>query len=363
MRGRGAGASAAQDAAVLSAVAALEADGGLASPVDSALIEGEWRLLYTSKSAFDARNPLGARVDGSSPGLEGLFRAIFGVRCGHSRTHARTCTPPRVVSVRSRACMCAQASAGKTLAAGAAAASSSPIQRTITGNDAFTVLQTVRLRGDDPRVDQARALCALTLRAACTACLRACLRMTHAHASLTRHSHRGFFQVVRFGSVGELRLSAGASTPAPSRRRIDFAFESGFFDFKAFPLRIPCALASRRAHLRHWRTHSSGCLLMHALCVLCVHPCACVWLQTLCRSSCWATKPRGAKGPPLRCSQAHTRPMQHARSNPSPLTHARAAPRRSWLDTSYLSERVRISKGNKGTTFILCRYEGDDAAV
>jgi hypothetical protein len=30
-----------------------------------------------------------------------------------------------------------------------------------------------------------------------------------------------------------------------------------------------------------------------------------------------------------------------------------------WLDTSYLSERVRISKGNKGTTFILCRYDGE----
>jgi hypothetical protein len=171
MRGRGAGASAAQDAAVLSAVAALEADGGLASPVDNALIEGEWRLLYTSKSAFDARNPLGARVDGSTPGLEGLFRSMFGVRsraralslalthlralCVSAALHSRARHATRT---RSRACIRApQASAAKTLAAGASAASSSPIQRTITGNDAFTVLQTVRLTGDDPRVDQARA--------------------------------------------------------------------------------------------------------------------------------------------------------------------------------------------------------------
>ncbi len=33
--------------------------------------------------------------------------------------------------------------------------------------------------------------------------------------------------------------------------------------------------------------------------------------------------------------------------------------RGSWLDTTYLSERVRVSKGNKGTTFILARYDGD----
>ena len=37
-----------------------------------------WELLYTSKSAFDIRNPLGKRVDGSKPGIEGFFGAIFG---------------------------------------------------------------------------------------------------------------------------------------------------------------------------------------------------------------------------------------------------------------------------------------------
>ena len=51
----------------------------------------------------------------------------------------------------------AQAPAAAKLADSAAAvASSSPIQRTITSNEAFTVLQFVRLRGPDPTVDQVR---------------------------------------------------------------------------------------------------------------------------------------------------------------------------------------------------------------
>jgi hypothetical protein len=28
---------------------------------------------------------------------------------------------------------------------------------------------------------------------------------------------------------------------------------------------------------------------------------------------------------------------------------------KGWLDTTYLSERLRVSRGNKGTTFILKR--------
>ena len=47
-------------------------------PVKSPLICGSWELLYTSKSSFDIRNPLGRRVDGSKPGIEGFFGAIFG---------------------------------------------------------------------------------------------------------------------------------------------------------------------------------------------------------------------------------------------------------------------------------------------
>ncbi len=122
----------------------------------------------------------------------------------------------------------------------------------MTGNSAFTVLQNVRLRdglgGLPPRVDQ----------------------------------------VVRFGGAGQLLLRAGASTPAPSRRRIDFAFESGEFVFtQPFQLRFPYPVPFK--------------LLGDE-----------------------------AKG---------------------------------WLDTTYLSERVRISKGNKGTTFVLCRFaEGDEGA-
>jgi hypothetical protein len=211
MRGRGAGATAEQESALLAALAVLERDGGIPQAIDSPLIEGEWRLLYTSKSKFDPSNPLGARTDGSAPGLEAIFRTLFG------------------------------APASKALADGAAAvvASSSPIQRTITSNDAFTVLQNVRLRGPDPRVDQ----------------------------------------IVRFGDFGELLLSASASTPDAARQRIDFAFESGVFSFKALPFRIPYPVPFK--------------LLGDE-----------------------------AKG---------------------------------WLDTRYLSERLRVSVGNKGTTFVLSR--------
>lgn len=42
--------------------------------------QGDWNLLYTSKSKFDPRNPLGSRVDGTAPGIEGFFTALFGVR-------------------------------------------------------------------------------------------------------------------------------------------------------------------------------------------------------------------------------------------------------------------------------------------
>ena len=101
------------------------------------------------------------------------------------------------------------------------------------------MLQNVRLRGPDPRVDQ----------------------------------------IVRFGDFGELLLSASASTPDAARQRIDFAFESGVFSFKALPFRIPYPVPFK--------------LLGDE-----------------------------AKG---------------------------------WLDTRYLSERLRVSVGNKGTTFVLSR--------
>jgi hypothetical protein len=45
-------------------------------------------LLYTSKSTFDIKNPLGSRVDGSAPGIEGFFTAIFGDKAGRSEQRA-----------------------------------------------------------------------------------------------------------------------------------------------------------------------------------------------------------------------------------------------------------------------------------
>lgn len=80
--GRGKGASDAQKQVIAEAVDALEADGGIQNPTGSELIEGRWRLLYTTR-----------------PGT------------------------------------------------------ASPIQRTFVGVDAFTVFQEIELRGtEDPRV-------------------------------------------------------------------------------------------------------------------------------------------------------------------------------------------------------------------
>lgn len=111
LSGRGQAASARQDAAIAAALDALEAEGGVPRPVDSALISGKWRLVYTSKSDFDPTAPLGRRADGTAPGLESLFKA-------------------------------------------AGQASSSPIQRTVTSIDVVDVLQDIVLDGPDPRVDQ-----------------------------------------------------------------------------------------------------------------------------------------------------------------------------------------------------------------
>ena len=55
----------------------------------SPLIQGQWELLYTSKSAFDIKNPLGRRVDGSTPGLEAAIPALtslFGDAAAKVRT-------------------------------------------------------------------------------------------------------------------------------------------------------------------------------------------------------------------------------------------------------------------------------------
>mmetsp|Transcript_27375 Transcript_27375/g.45764 ORF Transcript_27375/g.45764 Transcript_27375/m.45764 type:complete len:298 (+) Transcript_27375:128-1021(+) len=206
MSSRGQSGSDAQKAAVAQALDVLERSGGISDPALSPLVEGKWQLLYTSKSSFDIKNPLGKRVDGTKPGLEGVISNLF----------------------------------GETVAKGLEA-SSSPIQRTVTSLDAFEVSQDITFEPSDPRVDQ----------------------------------------IVRFGDAGRLRLSAAASRSPDNMRRIDFAFDLAYFEFKILPFRIPYPVPFK--------------LLGNE-----------------------------AKG---------------------------------WLDTIYLSETLRISRGNKGTTFVLKRLQ------
>jgi hypothetical protein len=108
--------------AIGAAIAALEAAGGISTPAFSPAIEGSWELLYTSRSAFDPLNPLGARVDGSRPGLEGFIPTIL-----------------RPINAA---------------AAAVTRASSSPIQRTVTAIDGLRITQDICLVGKEPRVDQ-----------------------------------------------------------------------------------------------------------------------------------------------------------------------------------------------------------------
>jgi len=89
---------------------------------------GTWRLIHSTKSAFDARAPLGRRTDATAPGIEALFAAMFGD--DDAKANARD-------------------------------GSSSPIQRAVLNkalddDDGFAVLQGVRLTGEaaKTRVDQ-----------------------------------------------------------------------------------------------------------------------------------------------------------------------------------------------------------------
>lgn len=85
------------------------------APAPVGALVGDWRLLYTSKSAFDPANPLGRRVDGTAPGVEGAFDALFG---------------------------------------SAATASSSPIQRLLTSIESVDIQQNIDLDDGAGRVDQ-----------------------------------------------------------------------------------------------------------------------------------------------------------------------------------------------------------------
>ena len=145
-----------------------------------ASFSGVWRLVYSTKSAFDATAPLGRREDNTAPGLEAVFKAAFG-----------------------------DGSRGGGDAASAVAASSSPIQRAVLSNltqSGFAVLQGVRLTGDAKkhRVDQ----------------------------------------VVRFSDgYGYFRLSASASLePESSTRRgtINYKFDNAYVMLqKPFEVRLP----------------------------------------------------------------------------------------------------------------------------
>ena len=102
---------------ISSAIEKLESLNGIESPALSPLIEGKWKLVHTSSSTFDPRNPLGRRTDGSTPGLEAFFSKILG-------------------------------GDGSDVAA-----SSSPIQRAVTS--AFSVEQELRdLASSSGRVEQ-----------------------------------------------------------------------------------------------------------------------------------------------------------------------------------------------------------------
>lgn len=139
--------------------------------------------------------------------------------------------------------------------AAAANASSSPIQRTVTSLEAFTIQQAIRLGGSDDRVDQ----------------------------------------VVQFGDGGYLRLSAAASVNAAATPdRIDFAFDLAYFELKATPF--------------------------------------------------------GPLPAPVRI--------------PYPVPFRLLGDEaKGWLDTTYLGKDVRISRGNKGTTFILVREATDGSGT
>jgi hypothetical protein len=188
---------------ILRCVAELQAESTLAEVVPADRLNGNWRLLRTSRSDFDWRNPLGRRTDGSTPGLEGFLASITGS------------TP-------------------------APTPSSSPIQRAVT--DAFTVTQDIRsvVAIESGRVEQAVKT-----------------------------------------PLGVLHLNAAAKyDPASASRRINFAFDEGYFEFRQaglprLPYPVPFRLLGKEAE--------------------------------------------------------------------------------GWIDTSYLSDRLRISTGNKGTTFILER--------
>lgn len=147
------------------------------------VLEGTWRLVYSTKSKFDAAAPLGRRTDATTPGLEALFSILFD---GPEKKRASTGGGGSGVE-----------------------ASSSPIQRAVLqklNDGGFAVRQGVALKNGRGRVDQA----------------------------------------VCFGRGGWFRLSANATLESPratdarARGRINYGFDLAYLDVKSpFEVRLP----------------------------------------------------------------------------------------------------------------------------
>ena len=180
-------ADAGDDAGTLRAIDALTKNFKVSESIGdnealAAAVDGTWRLIYSTKSTFDATAPLGRRTDNTAPGIEAVFAALFG-----SSSNSSDSASSRV------------------------AASSSPIQRAVLSKlseGGFAVRQGVRLVDADAsgrgRVDQA----------------------------------------VCFGDgIGYFRLSANASLePETSelRGRINYGFDLAYLDLKKpFEARLP----------------------------------------------------------------------------------------------------------------------------
>jgi hypothetical protein len=263
--GRGASASEADEKEIAEAVSVLERNGGLRNPALREEIEGTWRLLYTSKSKFDPSNPLGSRVDGSKPGLEGLFASLFGDQAAKALSE----TTSQISE-----------------------ASSSPIQRTVTSLEAFTIQQAVRLSNtDNQRVDQVVNFGdGNYLRLSAKANVNGTGNVgTVGTGNANERSARpdGTIGGAKENSKENSKENENANANA---NRIDFRFDLAYFEIK--------------------------------------------------------TGPFGVKLPFVESSMRIPYPVPFA------LLGDEA---KGWLDTTYLGKDVRVSKGNKGTTFVLAR--------
>ena len=177
-------ADAGDDAGTLRAIDALKKNFKVSESIGdnealASAVDGTWRLIYSTKSTFDATAPLGRRTDNTAPGIEAVFAAL--------------------------------SSDSSDSAGSRVAASSSPIQRAVLSKlseGGFAVRQGVRLVGADAsgrgRVDQA---------------------------------------VCFGDGIGYFRLSANASLePETSelRGRINYGFDLAYLDLKKpFEARLP----------------------------------------------------------------------------------------------------------------------------